>query len=90
MTLMEALSCGVPCVTTDVGDAALVVGATGRVVPPADPEGLAAAALALLTLDPVARQAMGAQARARVVEEYSLTATLGRYAALYENLLSVR
>ena len=88
--LGEAMCCGIPCVTTDVGDAALVVGATGRVVPPADPQALAAAALDLLTLDPVARQALGAQARARMVDEYSLSATLSQYTALYENLLRVR
>jgi glycosyltransferase involved in cell wall biosynthesis len=88
--LGEAMCCGIPCVTTDVGDAALVVGATGRVVPPADPQALAAAALDLLTMDPAARHALGAQARARIVDEYSLSATLSQYTALYENLLRVR
>ncbi|MBK8119756.1 MAG: hypothetical protein IPK39_11660 [Sulfuritalea sp.] len=33
------MSCGVPCVVTDVGDSASVVAGTGRVVPPADPAG---------------------------------------------------
>lgn len=88
--LGEAMCCGVPCVTTDVGDAALIVGATGRVVPPRNPQALAEAALALLAMEPAARQTLGAQARARVVEEYSLSATLGQYTALYEDLLSVR
>ena len=64
----EAMACGVACVTTDVGDAALLVGTTGEIVPARDPLALAGGWQRLLAADYRAR---GLLARERVVAEFS-------------------
>lgn len=85
--LIEAMSCGVPCVSTDVGDAAVVIADTGLVAPAADPDKLAEAVLQLVETDPVRRHARGAAARQRVQEHYSLPIMVAHYQALYDSLI---
>jgi glycosyltransferase involved in cell wall biosynthesis len=82
--LGEAMACGVPCVTTDIGDSAWIVGRTGIVVPPRDPEALADALARLVALGPDERRQLGAAARARVIEHFEVDDIVGRYEALYQ------
>jgi glycosyltransferase involved in cell wall biosynthesis len=44
----EAMACETPCIVTEVGDSALIVGDTGWVVPSSDPAGLATAMAAAI------------------------------------------
>jgi glycosyltransferase involved in cell wall biosynthesis len=81
-TVGEAMASGVPCVVTDVGDSAWVVGSTGVVVPSRDPEQFAAE-LAALAADSARRARLGAEARERIVSEFSLDAIVKRYEELY-------
>jgi glycosyltransferase involved in cell wall biosynthesis len=81
------MSCGVPCVVTDVGDSAWIVGETGRVVPPSDPNALAAAWKSLIILGPQGRSALGALARERVRNNFSLDSVAVQYENLYTSLI---
>jgi len=83
----EAMASGVACVVTDVGDAALIVGEHGWVVPPHDPVALAGAlqqALDALALPDAARRLQAA--RESVAMRYSLQAMSDRYAAIWARL----
>jgi glycosyltransferase involved in cell wall biosynthesis len=84
--LAEAMSCAVPCVATDVGDAGDIIGETGIVVPPRHPMALAAAWERLAALAPDDRYALGVTARARIVEQFDLSAIVARYEALYQTI----
>lgn len=81
--LGEAMAAGVPCVATDVGDAATIIGDTGLLVPAHDSAALAEALTTLIDAGRAERIRWGLEARERIVHEYSLPAIVERYAALY-------
>ncbi|TEB06592.1 putative glycosyltransferase EpsF [Pelotomaculum schinkii] len=83
----EAMACGVPCVATDVGDSALVVGQTGKAVPPKDHRTLAQAWSELIELGPVGRSRLGQAARLRIKEHFSLPLIVNRYEELYKEVI---
>lgn len=83
----EAMACGVPCVATNTGDTAQVVGDTGVVVPPRDPKALAEGMLSLLSQSRGGLAELGAAARKRIESNYSLPAIADRYQSLYESLM---
>jgi len=80
----EAMACGTPCATTDVGDAKLIVGETGWVAPPRDAESLAqAVGRAIAAIRHEGRAALGARARARIVENFEISRMTAAYAELW-------
>lgn len=83
----EAMACGVPCVVTAVGDAAEVVGDTGRVVPKGDPAAIAAALVALTRMSKAERAALGVEARDRIIEHYSMHMCLEKHREMYADLM---
>lgn len=88
--LGEAMSSGVACVTTDVGDSAAILEKGGWVVPPNNPAALAAACRALSDLSIDERRRIGAQGRARVLSGFSLPRIVERYESLYTEVLEGR
>ncbi|HEX3792079.1 MAG TPA: GT4 family glycosyltransferase PelF [Pseudonocardiaceae bacterium] len=85
-TVIEAMTCGRPCVATDVGGVSEAVADTGIVVPPRDPAALAEACLTLLRDDEL-RVRLGAAARARVLEYFTLGKAIDTFHEMYQGLL---
>lgn len=90
LVLAEAMSLGVPVVTTDVGDCAAMVEGVGSVVPPRDAADLAAAVLDALGQVPAERELRAERGRQRVLERYSSTRTARAYEELYQELAGGR
>ncbi|MGW8700365.1 DUF3492 domain-containing protein [Streptomyces eurythermus] len=80
--LVEAMLSGRATVSTDVGAVAEVIGGTGLVVPPHDPRALAEACVALLR-DPERRARLGAAARARALELFTVERNTMAFHGIY-------
>lgn len=88
LAVLEAMMAGLPVVATSVGDIPdVVTEETGVIVPPHQPEQLAAALETLLE-DSEKRQAMGKAAQRRAMNEYSVDAWMKRHVALYSEVLA--
>lgn len=84
--LNEAMSCGTPCVTTNIGDSALIVGNTGWVIPPNDSDALAQAINKALE-EKQSNQKLWIQrekdCRNRVINNFSLEMMTKKYLKLW-------
>jgi glycosyltransferase involved in cell wall biosynthesis len=86
--VLEAMSCGLPIVATDIAGNREVMGddgSVGRLVPPESPEGLAEAVVGLARSS-VLRLEMGAAARATVLGRFDIRLIVAQYLSLYEEL----
>jgi glycosyltransferase involved in cell wall biosynthesis len=86
LVIGEAMACGLPCVVTNVGDSALIVGETGRVVAPRDPDALAEAWRELIEAGPGIRRHLGMTAKCRVQQHFALPVAVERYQTIYAQL----
>lgn len=83
----EAMACSIPCVVTDVGDSSLVIGDTGKIIPPGDHKLFAEALGDLIRLEKSERQRIGDQARKRIESLYSIEKITKQYEFVYHHIL---
>ena len=86
--LAEAMACSTPCVTTDVGDATFIVGDTGWVVPPKNPQALADAILIAINqkkVDPITWASRKVACRKRIVDNFSIVNMIDKYHRVWMN-----
>jgi glycosyltransferase involved in cell wall biosynthesis len=88
--LGEAMAMGVPCVSTDVGDAAELLGDTGELVPSRIPTALAGAVERLLAKPLAERKALGQRGRERLERGFSIETAARRFDDLYATLAKTR
>lgn len=84
--LGEAMATGIPCVTTNVGDAAAVVGQTGLIVPVRDPQAMAAAWLEMHAMGTQGRAQLGAAARRRIQENFTMDRVFAQFIDTYSEI----
>ncbi len=86
LSMLEAMSCGVPCVSTNVGGVSEVLGDTGVLTSLANPEEMAAGALRLLE-SPELHAENGRRGRERAESLFAQDNVMNQYYELYERVL---
>ncbi len=86
----EAMACGVPCVVTDIGDSARIVGDTGVVVPTGQPPALAKGLAQMLDRISAGGGTLGESARLRILSNFGLDALVGNTSNALLALLGTR
>lgn len=85
-SVAESLACGVPVVSTDVGNVAVLLKDAGILVPPNDANSLGSAMLQAAALSVDERKVLAERGRRTIVDGYSASALVDRYAALFGEL----
>jgi glycosyltransferase involved in cell wall biosynthesis len=85
----EAMACGVPCVATDVGDAALLIGSLGEIAPPRDPQALKQAISTMLNRLEENGTSLRSEGMQRIAEQFSLDKLVSRTVDTLQEVFTV-
>lgn len=83
MVILEAMSSGVPCLSTNVGDAKSIIGATGWIVEVSDPYSLAHK-ITYISREREKLKDYSSLAREKILNKYSLEKMISSYQKLYK------
>jgi glycosyltransferase involved in cell wall biosynthesis len=83
----EAMASGLPCIASDVGDCAKLIGDHGRIVPRGDATRMAAAMVEMARMDVARRSEIGEAARKKITNSYGLSVTVDAYSQLYDSMM---
>jgi len=86
----EAMACSVPCIVTDVGDSAWIVGETGIVVKSGDRKAFTDAMITLIKMGAEERLELGKLARNRIIKHFSINILVKQYENLYRDILNTK
>jgi glycosyltransferase involved in cell wall biosynthesis len=87
LAIGEAMAMGKLVVATDVGGVRELVGETGAIVPPGDPQALALAMFRGMERSGEERKSNGGAARARIETNFNIDEKADEWEALYRTLL---
>ena len=82
----EAMACGVPCVATDVGDNALIVGPAGTVVAPGDADALVVALAEMAKLPDQSFQKLKSEARRQILKKFAIQDIASQYKNFFDGM----
>lgn len=88
-TVLEAMACGIPVVTTNLSHLVGIIDGAGLVVPPKNPALLSNAILTILENESLAEK-MGQRGRTKIEQEYSWEDTVKKTFELYESVIDSR
>ncbi len=83
----EAMCCEIPCVVTNVGDSAYIIGYTGLVVEKQNPEQLAKSILKTMDMKKDKLRKLGKAARKRIEDNFEINSVVNQYEMLYNKIL---
>ena len=84
IVLLEAMSCAIPCIATNLGDCSYLIDSTGIIVEPMSPEALSNALEELISISDEDRIKLGQRARDRVINNFTTETMVQKFIIIYE------